>query len=189
VALFSQLIFAQVGIGLTDPITAELEVDATDTGIPVLKLEPQTDPSEVAGVRGQLAVIGDKLYQYNTNRSKWLSVSHTSIQYNKRNTLTDTPIRLGGDVRTIDAGAIMPFDGTIVIGTAKIEAGDQDKQFNILVRNGTTTLSTNAVTLVAGELTISLNIDFSAGDYIVIDAVGTDTVSEPTFTLFVRWRP
>lgn len=178
--------YAQIGIGTTTP-TAELEIATEATGLPPIELQPQTTPTGT--VTGQIAVIGDIPYAYDSTRDKWLSLEQTSLQYNKRNDLTDQPIRLGGDVRTIDAGPLMPFDGTIVFASADIASGEQTQNFEILVRNGNTTLSTTPLSLASGEYqNTSLDIDFSAGDYIVVQSTGGTTVFEPAFTLWINWR-
>lgn len=186
--------YSQVGIGTTDP-TAELEIETTSSGIPALEINPQTTPTGTAN--GQITVINNKLYMFDTSRGvlsalgKWLSVETTTLPYARGgNNRNNQVLRFGGVVSNQNSGALMPFDGTIVVGSARISGGDATKQFSIEVRNGATVVSTTNFNLTASEYTdTTLNIDFSAGDYIIarISNVGT-TVNNPNLILWVKWR-
>ncbi|WP_353777235.1 hypothetical protein [Winogradskyella sp. 3972H.M.0a.05] len=181
---------AQVGVGTTDP-TAELEIETTDTGIPALELNPQSSPT--GNTTGQIAVIGDKLFMYDATRSKWLSVEVTPLQLGRSGGADDTNLRTVGNQNNNRSGYLMPFDGTITYVSVKSNSnnGAQSKEFSIQVRNGNTTNSATTVTTSASEYTnSSLNIDFSAGDFIngrIIDD-GNGDVNNVSMIVWVKWR-
>lgn len=190
VFILSASTYAQVGIGTTDP-TSELEIETTNTGIPALELNPQTAPTGT--VTGQLSLIGDKLFMYDATRIKWLSLESFVLQFGRAGNQDDTALRSAGNIGNNNSGMLMPFNGTIVYVTVKTNSnnGAQAKQFDIRVRNGTTTNSTTSITTVASQYTNNnLNVNFSAGDYIngfIIDD-GAGDVNNSVITLWVKWR-
>lgn len=181
--------FSQVGIGTTNP-SAELEIETSNTGIPALEMNPQTAP--VGSANGQLAVIGDKLYMYNVSRSKWLSIESSTLPYARGgNNRTNQVLRFTGVVSNQNSGALMPLNGTIVMATGNISGGDSTKPFTIEVRNGTSIVSSTSVNLSGSAYSnANLNIDFSAGDYIIM-RIGSSgsSVNNPNFVLWTKWRP
>ena len=192
VSVLTVTAFAQVGIGTPTP-SAELDIITTNTGIPALELNPQTDP--VGSQTGQLAVIGDKLYMYDGTRGKWLSVESTPLQYGRNGTNIDTDrLRFGGDIRNASSGAKMPLNGTIVYIAVQTAGGDADKEFDLEI-NGTDVGDSVDPTidgrfeLVGGSFYSSeYNIDFDAGDFISIQARGADDVEHPAAIIWVKWR-
>ncbi len=189
---------AQVGIGTTSP-TAELEIETTNTGIPALELNPQTAPT--GSVTGQLAVIGDKLFMYDATRAKWLSVESTPLQYGYGFGADNQVLFFGGDVgldntTENDTGPKMPFDGTIIYISVQSSGGDASKQFDIEI-NGTPVANDNANPEIDGRFSLSsgsytytdYNIDFSAGDYIMLKARANGApVNDPAAIIWVKWR-
>ncbi len=190
--------FSQVGIGTTSP-TAELEIETTNTGIPALELNPQSAPT--GSVTGQLAVIGDKLYMYDATRSKWLSVETTALQYGYAFGADNQVLFFGGDIgldnTTENAtGAKMPFDGTIVYIAVESSGGNSSKSFDIEI-SGTPVPDDNANPSIDGRFSLSsgaysytdYNIDFSAGDYIMLKArANGSAVNDPAAIIWVKWR-
>ena len=166
---------AQVGIGTTSP-TAELEILGTDTGIPALKLNPQSAPVGVA--TGQLAVIGDILYMYDATRVKWLSVESTVLQFGYFGDANNQSLLYSGLIE--DLGPIMPKDGTIVYVTINSSGGNASKRFDIKLdgvnigNSGDPTLD-GRIDLSSGIFSYdSFNIDFTSGQHISINArIGT----------------
>ena len=184
---FANSLFSQVGIGTTTP-TAELEIVATNTGIPALELNAQSSPTGT--VTGQIALIGDKLYMYDASRTKWLSVETTALQFGRNGNTNNRPLRFGGNVENNNSGAMMPINGTIVAVSARAAGGASAKQFQIRVRNGTTNVTTSNFNLSSLEYTsITDNIDFSAGDYITVFAQnGGGNSTSPIVVLWIKWR-
>jgi len=183
--LASTSLFAQVGIGTVVP-SAQLEIEGTNTGIPVLELNPQSAPAGSA--MGQLAVIGDLLYMYDATRGKWLSVASTALQYGKNNTQGggDNYIRFGGDTRDGNSGPKMPFDGTIVYVTT--ESSNSVTDTYVLSLDGATTGT--SYTLVAGDfIKTDYNVDFNAGQTINIYTSGLNkNAQDPSVIVWVKWR-
>lgn len=187
---FFQFSYSQVGVGTTSP-TAEVEIETDNTGIPALELNPQTAP--VGTADGQLSVIGDKLYMYDATRVKWLSVESTALQFGRNGNSNNTVMKKAGNSTSGNSSYLMPFNGTIVYGSIKtnVNSGAQNKQFQIRVRNGTANISTNNVNTVASEfISTTLDINFSAGDYIDIRIQndGNGNVNNAVAIIWVKWR-
>lgn len=184
-----QIGFSQVGIGTVTP-SAELEINATPTGIPALQLNPQTTPTGTA--MGQLAVVGDKLYMYDDTRGKWLSVESTALHFARGGAnRNDSPLRFSGVISNQNSGSYMPLDGTIVYISAMINAGDDSKEFLIERRDSSGFVATAATFNLSGEVysNASANIDFNAGEYLITRISGTGgTVNNPNIIIWVKWR-
>jgi hypothetical protein len=188
--LCSCALFAQVGIGTTDP-SAQLDVVGTNTGIPTLALSTQTAP--IGTQMGQLSVIGDKLYHYDATRGKWLSVESSTIAFGLEGNVDNQALEFTGDVET--TGPKMPFDGTVVYLSIQSSGGQSDKGFQI-VKNGidvpdnpNTTID-GSINLVSGSyINTNYNLDFNAGDYFEIDvAAAGGNVNNVSFVMWVKWR-
>ncbi|PIA78874.1 hypothetical protein BFR04_04910 [Gaetbulibacter sp. 4G1] len=182
--------YSQVGIGTTSP-TAQLEIEANNTGIPALEINPQTSPTGSA--EGQLAVIGDRLYMYNVSRAKWLSIETTTLLFGRSGNQDNVNLRAVANQSNNRSGYLMPFDGTITYITAKSNnnSGAQSKQFSVLVRNGNTTNSTTNFTTSSSEyISTAVDVDFSAGDYIngTINNDGNGNVNNVSIMICVKWR-
>ncbi len=182
--------FSQVGIGTTTP-TAELEIETTNTGIPALEINPQTAPTGT--VTGQLSLIGDKLYMYDATRVKWLSIETSNLHFGRPGTRNNEVLRYSGNFGNQNAGALMPFDGTIVYITARARGGLANKDFSVEIRNGGAIVGTaNTYSLASSEFSdTNINIDFSAGDFIVsriLNTPTTDTVQDLIVTAWIKWR-
>lgn len=189
-AIFSQVIFSQVGVGTVMP-TAELEVETTNTGLPALELNPQTSPT--GSTNGQIAVIGDKLFMYDVARGKWLSMESSALAFGRNGNIDNTVLKSAGNNANGNSSYLMPFDGTIVYVTVKsnMSNGAQNKQFQVRVRKGTTNVTTTNVTTSASEFSsTTFDVDFSAGDYIDIriNNDGNGNVNNPTAMIWVKWR-
>lgn len=175
--------YAQVGIGTVSP-TAELEIEGTNTGIPVLELNPQSAPAGSA--TGQLAVIGDLLYMYDATRGKWLSTESTTLQFGSNGVRSNEYMGFGGDVRDSGSGARMPFNGTITAVTIVASGGLTTKGFEVHI-NGSVNTTYN---LVGSEFTNStVNIDFDAGDYLHMFISNTlGNVNDSAAIIWIKWR-
>lgn len=187
--------YSQVGINTTTP-TAELEIQTTNTGLPALKINSQTSPN--GSETGQIAVIGDKLYMYDATRGKWLSIETVALQYGRNGSRDDEILRYTGGVDDAGSGPRMPFDGTIVYMTINSSGGAPDKEFDIKI-NGTD-VPNNAdptldgmINLTSGSFTrTTYNIDFNAGDYILLEIgvlPSSMDVDDPAGVIWVKWRP
>jgi len=183
-------LYAQVGIGTILP-TAELEIAATNTGIPALELNPQSTP--VGTADGQLAVIDDKLYLFDATRGKWLSTDTTSLNYGWSGTADGQVLWFGGNVEL--TGPIMPLDGTIVYVTINSSGGNTTKRMELQINgsnvgnSGDPTID-GRISLAGGSFNYSdYNIDFNAGDYLTIEAaINGAGVDDPVAVIWVKWR-
>lgn len=180
---------AQVGVGTITP-NGMLTIDASAETTAALELVPQATPTTDLA-NGQLAVIGDKLYMYDVARTKWLSVESNTVAFGSSGGRDDEYLRYAGNITNANSGPIMPFNGTIVGITANSNNGSTTKEFQVEVRNGTTTQSADVFNLVARELVqTTTNIDFNSGDYlkVFINDDTTGNVNNPNVVLFIKWR-
>lgn len=187
-------IIAQIGIGITNP-SASLEVQTSATGIPALRIEPQTNPVGVAN--GQMTVIDNKLFLFSETRDKWLSAEQTVLEFGRLGSGSDPEeIEFGGG--DIQQGPIMPFDGTIV-GVA-LSATEDDNQRDIsLFINGVAIPNNDLLPSVDGSFNldpITLNfinsqydIDFAKGDLISLAVDnGVNDIDDLIVNLIIKWR-
>ena len=180
---------AQVGVGTTSPV-GKLTVDASADTTAALELVPQPTPTTNLAA-GQIAVIGDKAYMYDVSRSKWLSLEILPIEFGFSGARDNVYLRSAGNVNNANSGPIMPYNGTIVAVTANSNNGSTTKEFEVRVRNGTTTNSTQSYNLVNREfLENNTNLDFDAGDFlkVFINDDTTGDVNNLNVVLFVKWR-
>ncbi|MDG1730700.1 MAG: hypothetical protein P8K68_03635 [Algibacter sp.] len=189
--------FAQVGIGTTNP-TAELEIETSDVGnplldIPALEINPQVSHVPIGTTTGQISVIGDKLYMYDGTRNKWLSIETTKLHFGRGGARSNEVMRYVGSFGNQNSSALMPFDGTIVYISARARAGLANKDFSVEIRNANAIIGTaNTYSLVSREfIDTTVNNDFSAGDYIISRIENTPnnaTVQDLIVTIWVKWR-
>lgn len=189
--------FSQVGIGTTTP-TAELEIQTSDVGnpvldIPALEINPQTSNVPTGSTTGQISVIGDKLYMYDGTRMKWLSIETTKLQFGRPGNRTNEVLRYVGNFANQNSSSLMPFDGTIVYITARARGGLANKDFSVEIRNGNAIVGTaTTYSLASSEFTdTTVNTNFSAGDYIISRILNTPTsanVQDLIVTIWVKWR-
>jgi len=189
---------AQVGIGTTTP-KAMLDINA-ETDLPALELNPQDTPT--GSVTGQLAVIGDRLFLYDQDRSKWLSVETTLLNFGRESGNNNVFLEYVGDIQTL--GPQMPQAGTIVYVSINSSGGKADKKLELYINN-TMVANNDPATADAisidGELQLSsntfrttrYNVDFNANDFIrvrVADDGGGASVRTDNITalLWVKWR-
>ena len=93
--LICNVIFAQVGIGTTNP-TAQLEINTSGTSLPALEISPQSSP--IGTATGQLAVIDDKLFLYDQTRGKWLSVESCLLNFGLEEDSDNVFLEYVGDI-------------------------------------------------------------------------------------------
>ena len=185
--------YAQAGIGTFNP-SAALEILGSDTGIPVLELNPQSTP--VGSATGQVAVIGNILYMFDAVRNKWLSIESTALQFGKNNrqSPTDEFLFFGGNMRNgTKSGAFMPFDGTVVFVSARRGDSDTAEETYLVSINGSTDITnpTNEIYFTSGTQSLNgteYNIDFNAGDFLNIYTSLTRISYDPAVIVWVKWR-
>lgn len=180
----------QVGIGTLTP-TAELDIETSDTGIPALRLRPQSNPT--GSNTGQLAVIGDLLYMYDNTRSKWLSVESAVFEWVYQDTdITNEFLTIDAEYKdkAEDVSQVMPLDGTIVYASINYTYvnGSTNKSFDIYFEDPTATAAATLNTSSEKTVLTNLNIDFNASDRIFIEYMGPDKIIDPVVMLWVKWR-
>ena len=187
VSFATQLAMSQVGVGTTNP-SSELEISTDNAGIPALELNPQTSPTGTAD--GQISVIGDKLYMYDATRIKWLSVESSTLQFGRNGNVDNDNLHFGGNMVSGTAGALMPFDGTIVAITSMAASGD-DTDVNIRARDVTNTNTIDQTFSLSSlrYINTTTNFNFNAGDYITVRGRDNSTTAvDLTVIIWVKWR-
>ncbi|RMB63266.1 hypothetical protein EAX61_02400 [Dokdonia sinensis] len=185
---------AQIGFGERNP-TAALEIKTTASDLPGLRLNPQENPKGVD--TGQMAVIGDKLYMFDANRDKWLSIEYTTIEFGRLGISSDDSSLEygGGDVQT--SGPLMPFDGTIVGLSMRATRDDSNVDIKLFKNNVQVPRNTADITKsgvfkldnVGNYKNNTYNLDFDAGDWFRMEVDGTGTIIENlSVVLLVKWR-
>lgn len=194
-ALFLPMcVSAQVGIG-TDDLSAGLEIKTNPTGIPALRLEPQSQP--IGSKNGQLAVIDNLLFMYDEERTKWLSVERTLLEFGRLGLGSDpSEIEFGGG--DLQNGPRMPFEGTIVGISMSATEDDNSREIGLYIngigvpnnllgsKDGVFTLDPTSLTFENNNY----NLDFTKGDMIsmaLLDANVND-IDNLIVTLNVKWR-
>lgn len=190
-ALSFNSIFSQgVGINTTNPVS-KLDVVGLDNDIPTLRIEPQVNPT--GSTYGDLSVIGDKLYKYDSLRGKWLSIE--SSLYNFA-TSGNAQVRLEytGDIEI--SGPIVPMDATIVSIAINADSGTRNKGIQLLI-NGVNVANNNESPNNDGLLNMNdfsylnnnYNLDLKKGDSIMIRLEnGTGRVRDVKVELILKWR-
>ena len=124
---------------------------------------------------------------------KVLSIDSNSYTYSD-NTLDDGSWVEIGNAIDVDAGHIMPFQGTIVGITAMSENPNGSTYDLDLFINGA--LSTSGIATLTGtgidtDVDMTLNIDFAQGDRLRLQAsrtAGATVMQDTVVNLIVRWR-
>lgn len=178
---------AQVGIGTNTP-SAELEIAASSTGLPSLELNPQTSP--IGNASGQISVIGDQLYLFDSTRGKWLSVGSSTFNFGGEGSQNNENLEYAGDID--NNGPKMPQDGTIVYVTLNSSGGNLTKGITLNVHNDLNVLSsTHSMNLVDGKLIMpNSNFDFSSGDYFTVSVADDpgNAADDVSMVIWTKWR-
>lgn len=185
-AIVSVAMNAQVGIGTTTP-TAKLEIDASADAIPALEIVPQaTTPTGTSD--GQICILENSLYVYDSSRSKWLSSETMVLSWGGSGNFDDRYLETNGNF-SATGGIKIPKNATIVAITAQATTGgNPTKGFEIRKNNPSVTV--NTFSLVANTYNNKTsNIDINADDFLRVFATnaGSD-VTSPTVTLWIKWR-
>ena len=187
--LFCTVLFAQVGIGTSNP-TAQLDINTSNSSLPPLELNPQAAPLGTAA--GQMSVIGDQLYLFDNNRNKWLSVGSSTFNFGREGDLDGHSLEYAGDIT--NSGPSLPNNGTIVYVTLNSSGGKPDKGITLEVYDSADALvSSHSLNLSSGRLLKNdFDVDFNAGDYFrvrVDNDTGTNAkANDISAVLWTKWR-
>ena len=174
-----------IGIGISTGIDAKLTIGDVGTRAPLELPNLVSAPSTGLGA-GQLSVIDEILYLYDSSRSKTLSVSEKAWQWGRNGATDSVYLRFGGNATNSGTGAKAERDGTIVGIAATSSGGNATKTFDIEI-NGVLDSSFSLTSNNFRDETA--DIDFDQDDVINIFVSGTGaSVANPTVILTVRWR-
>jgi len=166
--------------------SGSVKLDATSATYAPLELTPQTAAPTSGLAGGQIAFIGDHLYQYDGTRAKWLSIDEQHFDWGE-NSASGKYLKIGSAIGT-EVGYKIPMDATITMITARATSGNLSKSIQ-LRKNGSST-SIKSFSLSSGEYTSNNdNINLSAGDYIqVYVEAGSTPVKDIVISIYTRWR-
>jgi len=126
-------------------------------------------------------------YQYDGLRGKWLSTTQMTYDFGSNNA-DGKYLNIHGAAATM-TGYLMPRNGTIIALTAKVASGNQTKTIEIR-RNSDSTNPLKIFTLSSGTyLSVTENIDFTAGDYLQSFVVSSGVPARDIVVVYtIVWR-
>jgi len=136
-----------------------------------------------------MAVKGGILCVYDGTRSKWVSVQRLFLVFGRKgNTSNQYLAFAAGSLVSINSGYRLAYDGTIVGITCQL---DSSGTTNIRIRknDSATNIATLSVTGALGATDNTLNIDFSANDYLQCYSDNASTVEDPMVIVEIAYRP
>jgi len=177
-----------VAIGATSAhASAALDVVSTSQGVLFPRMtnaQIQAIATPADGLRVH-STDWDMMMVYDSGRGKWLSEEVTALQFGGGTSIDNEYVPFN-DANVSGSGPRMPFDGAITRITTQTAGGQADKGFEVHI-NGVSQLG---YSLTAGAYTsTSINVNFSAGDYLHNYAVATGlAVTDPATMIWVKWR-
>jgi hypothetical protein len=124
-------------------------------------------------------LIDNIVYQYDSVRSKWLSVKTTSLSLGRSSISENISAYLGvaDAVHSSTTGVLMPRNGTILNVTVdNISIMGADRDIEVRVNDSNTNKIT--VTILSGNKSANVtngNIDFNTNDFINVIAIASGT--------------
>jgi len=137
---------------------------------------------------GQMAVINGLLYEYDDDRSKWLSVQRMILTFGRGGNTKNQYLNFGvGNLSSNNAGFRIPRDATIVMMSGQLDAVGT---CNMRIRkNDTATdIATLAIAAAQGGDDLTTNVDLSAGDYLQSYLDAGSGVPDPVLIIEIAWR-
>lgn len=177
-----------LAIGATSAnASAALDIVSTSQGVLMPRMtnaQIQAISTPADGLRVH-STDWDMMMVYDSGRSKWLSEEVTTLQFGGGISIDNEYVPFN-DANVSGSGPRMPFNGAITRITTQTAGGQADKGFEVHI-NGVSQLG---YSLTAGVYTsTSINVNFSAGDYLHNYAVATGlAVADPATMIWVKWR-
>ena len=163
-----------------------VEIDAASgTNAPLELNELSSAPSSNLE-SGQLAVIGDQLYLYDGNRSKWLSVNEEHYVFSS-NVAKGKYLKIGSAFG-YGVGYRIPINATITKVNARQNGGNSSATIQIRKNGSSTPIKTFNLSSSVYTSTDD-DIDLTAGDYLQAFVTGSGApVKKMVLDLFIKWR-
>jgi hypothetical protein len=140
-----------------------------------LQLNPMGSAPSSGLASGQLVIIGNDLYLYDSTRTKWLSVASFYIGAGVNSTNVKNSYLKGynGTSQSADVGWLAPWNGTIC---AIMITADSTSTNTIRIRANGSDISGAAVSYSNNKknYSITINSNFSAGDVLSFYCDGSD---------------
>ena len=189
---FSFLLSVQsVGINTTEPKASLSISPSAGNNIPVLQLQPQNNP--IGNADGELAIIGDKLYLYNSMRSKWLT-AETSMYSFAEDGNAATRLEYTADVE--QTGPIIPINATIVEINIRARNATVNKRIQLHI-NGIAVPNNDFFPNSDGALALdnnneyyngNYNLDINRGDILTVTQTGGGVLQDVIVDVILKWR-
>lgn len=137
---------------------------------------------------GQLAVINGLLYEYDDDRSKWLSVQKITLFFGRSGNTKNQYLNFGvGTLASNNSGFRIARNATIVSMSGQLDAsGTCDMR---LRKNDTATnIATLSLAATAGATDLTTDVDLAAGDYLQSYLDADSGVPDPVLVIEIAWR-
>ena len=137
---------------------------------------------------GQLAVINGLLYEYDDDRSKWLSVQRTFLTFGRSGNTKNQYLSFGvGILSSNNSGFRIPRNATIVSMSGQLD-GAGTCNMRIRKNDTATNIATLAIAAAQGAHDLTTDTDLSAGDYLQSYLDATASVPDPVLIIEIAWR-
>ena len=178
------------GSGAGRTITADsnaVKLDSSGQTNAPLELVPQASAPSTDLQDGQISVIDDELYVYDSTRSKWLSVARHTLVFGRRGATKNKWLSFyGGNLASNNTGIRVPWDCTITAMSAQLDASSTA---TFTVRESTLTRTVNqVVTAALGSHATNINQNFNAGDLMECYLAAAANVQDPMILVEIAKR-
>lgn len=180
------------GTGAGRAITVDagsVQLDATTSGYAPVELTEQSTLPTLGLAGGQLSVKGGILYNYDSTRSKWLSVQRMFLVFGRRGRVRNRWLAYSaGILPSNNSGYRLARNATIVsitgqldkIGSCSVKLRKNDVNINITFLD---------VSSALGNQSTTIDVDIGEGDYLqaFLQALGMP-VHDPMVVVEIAWR-
>ena len=137
---------------------------------------------------GQLAVINGLLYEYDDDRSKWLSVQRGFFVFGRSGNSKNQYLNFGaGTLTSNNSGYRIPRNATIVSLSGQLDAsGTCD--LRIRKNDTATNIATLSIAAAVGASDNTIDVDVAAGDYLQSYIDADAGVPDPMLIVEIAWR-
>ena len=138
------------------------------------------------GGGGLTIVNGYPVFNDPTRSSKQLSIARANVWGSKRSRARNTYLRVGDAATLISTGWRLPLDATLTMASVQL-SDSATVDIQVRKNDSTTPVHTISVTAALGTENTTVDVDFSAGDFVQLYVDGT--CRNPLVLLEFAWRP
>jgi hypothetical protein len=177
------------GSGRTITVDSKaVKMDATSGTNAPLELVPLAANPSSDAQGGQIIVRDNRMYLYDTDRSKWLSVEKLIYQFGRGAQGQKSQWMRHPDSTVSNlSGPRIPRNATVIAMSVQT-SGNSTVTFGLRKNGSGADLATVATAGTPGNQNTAVNIDFNTGDFISAYMTVTGTVDYPVLSVYVAWR-